>query len=392
VNIVFITHDISLYGANRSMISLIEGLKSQNINAYVIIPDHGIIESELKEKNIEYTVIKIQWWMSNDKKTGFKYINYKYRALKRLIRNILIIPKLIKQIKYWKTDIIYSNSSLIFIGIMLAKIMRLPHIWHLREFGKLDFGLNFDWGHSLSKYIINKSDIIIAISESIKNYYSTRKNLHKFFIVYNGIATEREFIEIRTRVQKYKKKEPHNFTFGFLGRINFSKGYQEALRALAIVVKKYPDVKLIIAGDGDIDNAKNLSKDLGIMGNVVLAGLVNDTSDIYLNVDATLMCSRYEALGRVTIESMMYMRPVIGYDQAGTSEIIKNNITGLLYNGDHHDLANKMIRLIEDRELADSFVDNAWIDAYNRFTIEESASKIFLILQNILLKKEGVIV
>jgi glycosyltransferase involved in cell wall biosynthesis len=43
------------------------------------------------------------------------------------------------------------------------------------------------------------------------------------------------------------------------------------------------------------------------------------------------MCSKNEALGRVTIEAMSRGTPVIGFDNAGTSEIIKHAYNGFLY-------------------------------------------------------------
>ena len=63
-------------------------------------------------------------------------------------------------------------------------------------------------------------------------------------------------------------------------------------------------------------------------------GIVPFQSDLYelrKHADIALMCSRGEALGRVTVEAMLSENLVIGADSAGTKEIIQNKVTGYLY-------------------------------------------------------------
>jgi hypothetical protein len=68
--------------------------------------------------------------------------------------------------------------------------------------------------------------------------------------------------------------------------------------------------------------------------------------------DALLMCSRCEALGRVTIEAMLLGKAVIGANTGGTPELITNGVTGLLYQyGDIEDLKRAIRQLAADRAL-----------------------------------------
>ena len=60
-------------------------------------------------------------------------------------------------------------------------------------------------------------------------------------------------------------------------------------------------------------------------------------------MDLELVCSQNEAFGRVTVEAMMNMNPVIGADRGATKELIRDKYNGLLYKeGDYIDLANKI--------------------------------------------------
>jgi glycosyltransferase involved in cell wall biosynthesis len=95
-----------------------------------------------------------------------------------------------------------------------------------------------------------------------------------------------------------------------------------------------------VVGEGKIDQLKALAHDLGVADRVEFWGYIDDPYKAYLASDAVLMCSKNEAMGRVTVEAMSACRPVIGYDQAGTSEIIEHGRTGLLYRGGPEALAS----------------------------------------------------
>ena len=69
MKIVFFTHYSELYGANKSLINLIEGLISlYTIQPLVVIPKEGAISLVLKEKNIPYIVVKFYLWCEIKKK------------------------------------------------------------------------------------------------------------------------------------------------------------------------------------------------------------------------------------------------------------------------------------------------------------------------------------
>ena len=102
--------------------------------------------------------------------------------------------------------------------------------------------------------------------------------------------------------------------------------------------------------------------------------------DVYRDSDAVLMCSRSEAMGRVTVEAMSATLPVIGYDNAGTSELIEHEHTGLLYRGEHQELASAMRRVLSDPGLAQKMGENAWKAARSKFSIEVYSRSVYDII------------
>jgi glycosyltransferase involved in cell wall biosynthesis len=83
------------------------------------------------------------------------------------------------------------------------------------------------------------------------------------------------------------------------------------------------------------------------------------------------MCSPNEALGRVTIEGMMYGVPVVAFDSAGTSEIVQHEQTGLLYRSDERSLAIQLERLLNDQSLYAGIAERAREHVFQNFTISK---------------------
>jgi len=302
------------------------------------------------------------------------------KAPARLILNLIILPSLLYKVKKWKPDVIYTNSSVTPIGILIAIFLRKPHIWHIREFGWLDYQLRYDFGEKFFKYWLNKSDAIIAISKAVKQVVLNGVRT-KTYIIYNGVISRVEADILKKQLNLYSKLP--NYTFAIVGTLFPNKGQEQAIRALAYLKKDYPNARLLIVGSGSEDylkQLKDLCENLNIQEQVKFWGYISNPFEVYLKVDAVLMCSKYEAMGRVTAEAMAAAKPVIGYNSTGTAELIENEKTGLLYDGDYKNLAQCMTRFIENPKWAQQLGINGWEKARKEYTIEVYAKKVYDVL------------
>ena len=121
--------------------------------------------------------------------------------------------------------------------------------------------------------------------------------------------------------------------------------------------KRYPSAKLFIAGTGERNYTAYLHalcRERGVEDAVCFLGYVDDPFQLYREVDAVIVCSRFEALGRVTLEAIAAGKPVIGYNSTGTRELLVQSDPGLLFddNAGASGLAQVMTRIIERREWA----------------------------------------
>ncbi|BAZ02154.1 group 1 glycosyl transferase [Tolypothrix tenuis PCC 7101] len=391
MKVVFITHFPNLYGANRSLLNLIDGLKKYGVVPYVISPFEGQFTETLKLRNIEFAIVPIQWWADKFESAG-NFVHKSYRiaafypkAFKRLYLNLQLIPSLADIVKEWNVDLVYTNSSTTPAGALLAEKLQIPHIWHLREFLDLDYNLHLDWGKLLCNFFIQKSDAQIAISKAIRNHFSSRGSKERMHVVYNGIASTLE-LERLYKLGNDSLRVDKVFTFALVGLIHANKGQDIAIKALSILTQTFSQVRLLIVGDASGDQLaqlKKLAEDLGVSNQVEFWGYLDDPYQAYLASDVVLMCSKNEGMGRVTVEAMSVCRPVIGYDNAGTSEIIQHEYTGLLYRGDHEALAACMKQLIENPDWAKQLGMNAWKRVFEEYSIETYSQKIYEILLSV---------
>ena len=141
------------------------------------------------------------------------------------------------------------------------------------------------------------------------------------------------------------------------------KGLDGIVRAVAILKKKYSDVKAVIAGDGpEEEKLKALAKELGVESNVTFTGRVSraETWHLRKSSEVYVLNSTYEGLPHTALTSFAARIPMVATDIPGTDEAVYNEISGLLVPaGNDQALADAIGRLFDDPELRSKLVDGA---------------------------------
>jgi glycosyltransferase involved in cell wall biosynthesis len=374
MRIAFLTHYTELYGANLSLLGLIDGLRRFGHSCAVICPEHGDLLDALASRGVAAAVLPFAWWL-NPRPTA-------RGAAKRFLANLRRLPKLVEQITEWKSDLVYSNSSVFCVGALAAARLGLPHVWHIREFGDRDYDLVPDAGRNIFRRALLTADATIFVSQALKQAILGARTAQSAHVIYNGVASEAVFDERRRKAQAlHRRRRP--FTFVLVGRFRESKGQHIAIKAFAQVTKGHKDVRLLLVGGAGLTGdqsylamCRQRVQALRLADRIEFWGYIRDVERAYLAADAALMCSRNEAMGRVTVEAMSACRPVIGFESGGTPELIENDRTGLLYRGGPDALAEKMEIYIRAPDLAQSHGETAWQVARARYATEVYAAQI----------------
>ncbi len=147
-------------------------------------------------------------------------------------------------------------------------------------------------------------------------------------------------------VYREDKLPGQEIVFGFLGRIDQTKGLDVLLQAFERV--RLPNVTLLIGGDGYKEYINELHK-IYSGSQVTFLGRVNPT-DFFSKIDILVVPSKWhEPFGRVVVEAFSHGIPVIASKVGGITEIITPGETGELFPpGDTARLTNIIQRIADE--------------------------------------------
>lgn len=171
-------------------------------------------------------------------------------------------------------------------------------------------------------------DHIIAIAKHSFKMMREIYNIPSYKISYipNGVKNEslafkrRDIYNLR---KKYQFSENDKIII-FAGRLNPVKGIFELLEVFKEIVKIIPEVKLIVAGDGDF--SKIMQAALPYINKISFVGFVpqNKLYELYSISDLGVVPSYHEEFGYVAIEMMLNYLPVVVHNTTGLKEIVNN--------------------------------------------------------------------
>lgn len=380
--IISITHYCTLYGANRSLLGLIEGTQNQ-IEWIVFCPPSKTIEPDLKTElsklNVKFYTIPLRE-DAYVKRDTIKQTRIFFFA--HLCFNFLIAFLVAIYARFKKVDFIHSNSSALCIGAYVSKIGGIQHIWHFREFLDIDYNYSYKFGFKFLTYWANKATKIIAVSQSIvQKSIKDRCIKTGYDIIYNGIITQKEMPALINKTIKNVTK------LLMIGVLHENKNQLQAIKASKILNDKGLLIKLTLVGDNVGEYYEKLLayvKNNNLDNVVDFVGFTAHPDKYYKQNDITLVCSRNEGMGRVTVESLAYSTPVIGYDAAATNELIADAYSGLLYKNDEVNLAEAIERLIGDKMLYENIKTNGYHEVLEKYLVEIYAANFIKSIDQIL--------
>jgi glycosyltransferase involved in cell wall biosynthesis len=165
---------------------------------------------------------------------------------------------------------------------------------------------------------------------------------------------------------------------GNVGMIRPDKGQLELVKAALLVLKKRPDARFVIVGQGTGIlkrgiNVRNAIDRAELSDKIIMAGYRWDTPDVYAACDIIVIASlRTEASPIVLREAFASGRPVIATKVGDIPEIVRHRENGLLIEpGDTQALAAAIMEFISDPELAARCALNGFRYATEHFAFDK---------------------
>ncbi len=236
-------------------------------------------------------------------------------------------------------------------------------------------------------YLMKKCNYVTCVSQSLRDQiiqYGVYLDLAKTSILHGATTTmyptdiEIEAVQDKWNLENYY---PVLCMVSVLAWDSKVAGVIKLLEAVVHLKSDYPDIKLILVGDGEFRSyVEEKIAALALNEHVLLTGAVDDPSPIVSASDIYCHISLNEALGLAILEAMAIGKPVIASNLGGIPEVIDHEQDGLLVETEPAKIAASISRLLHDRKMAQDLGANAREKIRMKFTWDicgESFAKLY---------------
>lgn len=210
------------------------------------------------------------------------------------------------------------------------------------------------------KYLFSNADRVIVLSQLWKTYVNDEFHLgDKVVVVYNPCTTE-----------ILKGSYPKRKQILYAGTVNARKGYADMIRAFARIANKYPEWRIVFAGNGEVKQGEELAKSLSIDKQTVFLGWVSGAEKDRAFKEASIFClpSYAEGFPMAVLDAWAYGLPVITTPVGGIPDIAEDGKNLLLFTpGDEEQLAKQFERMIGDENLRNKIAEESVRLAHTTF-------------------------
>lgn len=362
--ILVIENSIAITGALKAIANTISQLQP-SFSFFFILPKSSVADDYLKDLKLEAVE---KWRMMELRKEIKSLILY----LPMLFINAIRLKRFLK---IHQIDLIHVNDLYNLLPPM-ARILgcKVPYICHVRfmpdAFPEIVF--NF-WLRVHMRY----SYKIIAVSQILLKKLPVHE---KLVMINDGLPFEngQEKMEEKTN-------GTDNHTFLYVANMIEGKGQNFALDAFSLIHEQLPGWKLRFVG-GDmglkknkeyIELLKSKSEKLKVANKIEWKGFTNDIEWEYKHADIVLNFSESESFSMTCLEALYFGRPMIASESGGPSEIIENNVTGILVtNGDSRAMSEAMKKVAMNKNRREEMGLKARAVVRQKFSTRNTSSKL----------------
>lgn len=366
MKILLLTTRINLGGIGVYTTSLAKALKARQ-EEVIVASSGGELTDRLKKDGIEHIYLPIDTSADVGLHTAMSYF------------------RLLHIIKEEGIQIIHAQTRVAqVIAYLLAKRTGVAFISTCHGFFKKRLGRRFlpCWGMR-----------VVAISDAVREHLVNDMGVSKdkVRLVYNGIDLNR-FSKHYSENDKSLIRKEYGIadipTIGMISRFSVVKGHRYLLMAFAKLLKKTPNLQLLIVGDGPdryIEGLKALADKLAIRERVVFHGLCRDTSIPLSIMDLFCHPSLQEGLGLAILEAMAMGLPVVASDVGGVYSLIKHRHNGILVPPKDADaLAEAISEILSNKPMAEKMGSFSKRIARDRFALDRMAESLLKVYQEVI--------
>ena len=308
------------------------------------------------------------------------------------------IPRILRKLKHMildgKYDIIHCHGARgNMMGSLLRRMTGLPVITTVHSDYRLDYLGRFfsrlTYG-TINTIALRTLDYRIGVSDAMVDLLISRGfDPNKLFSIYNGLDfTPRSVAMERTEFFRSVglDADETNIVIGIAARLNPVKDIATLIRAFALAHAQRPELRLLIAGDGEqMEELKSLARSLGVHESVCFAGWLSDVDSFYHAIDINTLTSLSETFPYSLTEGARAALPTIASRVGGVPYLIDHGANGLLFDAGNADaLAAHMVTLASDPALRERLGGNLYQKARQMYSLDATVNRQIEIYQAVL--------
>ena len=341
IRVMQVTHDLAIGGLQRVVETLCTTIDRDRFEMAVLcVRERGPIADRLEAANTQVTLLE---------RPRHRPDYFPFARIARVLRA-------------FGTDVVHTHNTEPLIGAGVAGLLtgRPTHIHtdHARSFpDKLRYMVA---EHLLSYRTYRFVGVSDHTTEALRRY--ERIPASRLVTIPNGIDP-RPFEAPVDRAAKRAELgiEGNGPVIGLGARLVEQKGLGYLLEALAQLKNEFPDITLVIAGDGPLrQRLEQQGRQLGVSDHLLLTGPRLDMPALLKTFDLYVLPSNYEGLPMALLEAMAAGCPIVATDVGGIPGAVSSEVNGLLVpKRDPGALAQAIARLLHDGALRRRFAHAA---------------------------------
>ena len=249
------------------------------------------------------------------------------------------------------------------VAAMLCRLTRRSPRLLVTSHGSDFYALTSRVIDSLKRWVLQRADAVSVVSEAMRQDCEQGGYANKVIVQPMGV----DFDTLFTPGDGTQSRDG----LVFVGRLVEIKGVEHLVRAMHLLVKQFPDLRLKIVGDGPLRRQlQDLAAGLNLANNIEFMGAVphSDVPQVLQSAGIFVMPSIREGFGLVAVEAMGCGCAVVASDLPAVRDTVKDGETGLTAEvANASDLAEKISRLLRDEELRSALAKQGREAAKARF-------------------------
>lgn len=348
MRIGFLLDSFALGGSELNAIKVAEGLTRRSVALTVFhFQQSGQLRERYERLGIELIHVPLHGLVSRSAFEATRHIRAAARE---------------RDLQLLHTHCVYSN--VVGAGVRRLAIRRLPLLVSRRWTGyAVRPGL-----HTLNAYAQSAADAVLVNSPNLVRVVKSESRFsHPVYIP--NLLPAQNFSVVTPEVRREKRMAlglpPDGLIVGCVARLVAVKDHRALLDAWRIVAAQVPNATLAIMGGGELrESLEAHAREFGIADSVRFTGEVKPEMLPHSVLDVSALASQDEGFPNSLLEAMAQRVPVVSTDVGGVSDLIKNEVNGLLVQkSDVTALANGIVRLLTDKEKVAALVNEATITA-----------------------------